>query len=148
MTETLFALGNLVILPFWLLMILLPGWPVTRRVIASPWIAAPPALLYAGLLAAQLGTFTAQPGLGVFTSAAGLASLLAAPGPAATVWLHMLALDLFAGRWAYLDARDGGLNPWLVSPLLFLILMAGPLGLLLYLLARAAVSRPLGAPQR
>jgi hypothetical protein len=140
MTEPLFTLGNLVILPFWLLMLLLPGWAVTRRLIASPWIAAPPALLYALLLVSQLGAFTGQPGLAAFASAAGLASLLGTPGAAATVWLHMLALDLFAGRWAYLDSRDRGLSPWLASPLLFLILMAGPLGLLLYLIVRAALS--------
>jgi hypothetical protein len=139
MTDSLYALGNVIILPFWLLMILLPTWPLTRRVIASPWIAAPPALLYALLLLSQLGTFTGQPGFAAFASAAGLASLLAAPGPAATVWLHLLALDLFAGRWAYLDSRDRGLSPWLVSPLLFLILMAGPFGLLVYLLVRAAL---------
>jgi hypothetical protein len=43
---TVFELCNLVVLPFWLLMVLLPAWTVTRRLIASPWVVAPPAVLY------------------------------------------------------------------------------------------------------
>lgn len=146
MTETLYALGNLVILPFWGLMILLPGWRWTQRIIASPWIAAPPALLYAALL---LSLVSGQgrdvqlnaPSLAAFSTAAGLAGLLNAPGAAATVWLHLLALDLFAGRWAYLDSRERGLSPWLMAPVLFFILMAGPLGLLIYLGVRTVIRR-------
>ena len=43
---TVFELSNLVILPFWILMIFAPAWSVTRRVVASPWIVAPPCVLY------------------------------------------------------------------------------------------------------
>ena len=31
---------------FWLLIILLPRWRLTQRLLASPWIVAPAALLY------------------------------------------------------------------------------------------------------
>jgi hypothetical protein len=69
----------------------------------------------------------------------GIASLLGTPAGAAAGWVHFLAFDLFVGRWAYLDSRERGISAWLVSPVLFFILMAGPLGLLLYLAARWAV---------
>jgi len=135
MTETIFALGNFVVLPFWLLMIFAPGWAWTRRIIASPWIAAPPAILYLlmfGMLAQ--GAAGGPPlDLAVFGSASGVASLLSNPAGATVGWMHFLTFDLFVGRWAYLDSRERGLSPWLMGPVLFAILIAGPLGFLIYL---------------
>jgi hypothetical protein len=56
-------------------------------------------------------------------------------------WAHLLAFDLFVGRWAYLDSRQHDISAWIASPLLFFILMAGPLGFLVYLGGRTAVLR-------
>jgi Domain of unknown function (DUF4281) len=42
----LFELSTIAVLPLWLLMILLPSWPWTRRLMRSPLIAALPAALY------------------------------------------------------------------------------------------------------
>ena len=44
--ELVFQLSSLLVMPFWLLMVLLPTWRWTQRIIASPWIVAPVALLY------------------------------------------------------------------------------------------------------
>lgn len=147
MAETIFALGNLVVLPFWALMILAPGWAGTRRLLASPWIAAPPAVLYLLMFGSiVLGQAGPPFDLAAFGSAAGMAALLSSPEGAAAGWMHFLAFDLFVGRWAYLDSQARGLSPWLMGPVLFAVLMAGPLGLLLYLLLRGrAPSKP--APQ-
>lgn len=131
--EILFNLSNLLILPFWLLMILAPGWRGTQRLMATMWPVVALALIYAGLLLTQLG---GAAGNLLNPTLAGIAGLLGTPAGAATGWVHFLAFDLFVGRWAYLDSRARGLSAWLVSPGLFFILMAGPLGLLLYLLVR------------
>ena len=45
--QLLFALAFPLAAPFWALMILAPGWSVTRRVVASPLIVVPPLLVYA-----------------------------------------------------------------------------------------------------
>jgi hypothetical protein len=133
MMATLFDASFLLVAPFWLLMIALPGWRVTRRVIASPWIAAPAAALYLALVLPGL------PGvLGAVSSPSleAIAPLLGTPEGATVAWVHFLAFDLFVGRWVYLDARARGITPWLTSPLLFLTLMLGPAGLLGHLLVR------------
>ena len=133
MMATVFDASFLLVAPFWLLMIALPGWCVTRRVIASPWIAAPAAALYLALVLPGL------PGvLGAVASPSleAIAPLLGTPEGATVAWVHFLAFDLFVGRWVYLDARGRGITPWLTSPLLFLTLMLGPAGLLGHLLAR------------
>ena len=53
--DQLFELSSLLVMPFWLLMILLPTWSWTRRIIGSPLIAALPALLYAALVLPRVG---------------------------------------------------------------------------------------------
>jgi hypothetical protein len=128
--DTVFQLSNLLVMPFWLLMILLPHWRWSRRIMASLWTAVPAALLYAILVVPNL--------LGLLGELANptldaIAALLGTPSGATIGWVHFLAFDLFVGRWAYLDSRTHGFSAWLVSPILFLVLMFGPLGLLLYL---------------
>jgi uncharacterized membrane protein len=59
----------------------------------------------------------------------------------AVISAHVVALDLFAGRWVYLDGYALGRSPWIMSPILFVVMMLGPLGLLLYLAVRARTPR-------
>ena len=42
---TAFELCGLLALPFWALMVFLPAWSVTRRIVGSPWIVAPAAII-------------------------------------------------------------------------------------------------------
>jgi Domain of unknown function (DUF4281) len=137
--ELLFRLANLGVIPFWALMILLPTWGVTRRVIASPLIALAPALIYLALVAPQIGALL--PALSNPT-AAGVAALLSTPAAATIAWAHFLAFDLLVGRWAYLDGRDRGVHPLVMAPVLALIFMFGPIGYLAHLAARAIAKRP------
>ena len=138
MYDQLFQLSNLLVMPFWLLMIGLPFWGWTKRMIRSPWIAAPAALLYAALVLPQL--------LGLLAELANpqlaqIAAWLGTPAGATIGWIHFLAFDLFVGRWVYLDSRERNISAWLVSPILFAVLMFGPLGLLLYLVVRRFAAR-------
>lgn len=131
--ETIFNLNNLVIMPFWLLMIALPHWRWTQRIMATLWPIVVLALIYAVLLLSQVGGSASSL---LNPTLAGIAGLLGTPAGAVAGWAHFLAFDLFVGRWAYLDSRERGISAWLVSPTLFFILTAGPLGLLLYLAVR------------
>lgn len=136
--ENIFQLSSLLVMPFWLLIIVLPHWGWTRRIMASPWVVAPAALLYTLLVVPSLASLLPQlanPQLGT------IAALLGTPQGATIAWVHFLAFDLFVGRWAYLDSRQRGTSAWIISPVLFLILMVGPLGLLLYLFVRLLPAR-------
>jgi hypothetical protein len=138
----LFRLSNLLVLPLWGLMILLPRWRWTGRIIRSPWVSAAPALLYAALVLPRLGAIwpaISRPTLG------GIATLLGSPEGATIAWVHFLAFDLFVGRWIYLDSQERRLAVWLTAPVLFLTFMFGPLGFVSYLVTRAvATSRESG----
>jgi hypothetical protein len=136
--DTIFALSNLLVMPFWLLMLLVPQWSWTKRLMASLWPVVLVALLYAGLLLSQI-----EPMLATLANPtlSGIAAGLGQPAGATVAWAHLLAFDLFVGRWAYLDSRENDISAWIASPLLFFILMAGPLGFLVYLGGRTAVLR-------
>ncbi len=133
--EILFSLSNLVIMPFWFLMIALPHWSITKRIIGSPLIVVPTALLYAALVLPQ-----AIPIMLSLTNPtlSGIMQMLSTPEAMLAAWAHFITSDLFVGRWAYLESRAQNFSAWLMAPVLFMILMLGPVGLLLYLILRYA----------
>ncbi len=133
MTGVLFSLTFAVAAPFWALMILLPGWSWTRRIIGSPLIVLPVVLIYAMLVLPALGEVfpaVASPTLG------GVRDLLGTADGAAAGWAHLIAFDLFVGRWAWLDSRDRGVPALVMAPVLLLTILLGPLGLGAYLALR------------
>jgi hypothetical protein len=130
----LFSASFLLAAPFWALMVLVPGWSWTRRIIGSPLIVAPPILGYAVLVLTHLsliGPALAEPTLD------GVRGLLGSPVGAAAGWAHFIAFDLFVGRWIYLDSRERRIRPLIMAPVLVLTILLGPLGLLAYLAVRA-----------
>jgi hypothetical protein len=141
--EEVFKLSNLLVAPFWAMMILLPRWRFTTRVMRSPWVALGPAVLYAVLTTPRL--LALAPAL-LRPELPTIAALLSTPVGAAIAWAHFLAFDLFVGRWVYLDGRERGVSAWVTSPVLFLTLLAGPLGFLLHIVARHVVGRATSEP--
>src|SRR5882762_6162065 len=138
----LFRVSNLLVLPFWALIILLPRWRWTARIMRSPFVSAAPALLYAALVLPRLSTIWPAISRPTLT---GIAALLGSPEGATIAWIHFLAFDLFIGRWIFLDSQERRLSALLTAPVLFLTLMLGPLGFLIYLVLRAvARSREAG----
>ena len=141
--ELLFSLVFPLAAPFWALMILAPGWAVTRRVVSSPWIVAPALVGYAAVVLPDLTTVlpaVASPTL------VGVAAFLGTPAGAAAGWAHFIGFDLFVGRWAHLDARERGVPALVMAPVLVLTILLAPLGLLAYLVVRAAVRPRVAAP--
>jgi hypothetical protein len=138
MTGALFSLTFLLAAPFWALMILLPGWSWTRRIIASPLIVLPVVLIYALLVVPAFGEVlpaVASPTLG------GVRELLGTADGAAAGWAHFIAFDLFVGRWSWLDSRERGIPALVMAPVLLLTILLGPLGLAAYLLVRTRYPR-------
>ena len=143
--STLFDLSGLLVLPIWLMMIVLPRWRWTGRLVASPLVSALPALLYAVLVLPRLGeVFPAVLNPSLVT----IAALLGSPAGATIAWAHFLAFDLFVGRWIFLDGRERSVSAWVLAPILFLTLLLGPFGFLLYLGVRAVTGRSGDAGQQ
>jgi hypothetical protein len=133
MTGTLFTLTFAVAAPFWALMILLPRWSWTARIVGSPLIVLPVVAIYAVLVIPAFGSV-----LPVVTSPTldGVRDLLGTANGAAAGWAHIIAFDLFVGRWAWLDSRTRGIPALIMAPVLLLTILLGPIGLLAYLAVR------------
>lgn len=131
--ETLFNISGLFVLPFWLLMIVAPHWRVTLRILKSPFVIIVPVIAYVIFVLPQIGTLLPKV---IAPKLPEISALLGTLEGATIAWMHFLAFDLFVGRWAYLDSRERGISAWLMAPILFFILMLGPLGFLMYLVVR------------
>ena len=144
MSELLFNLAFPLAAPFWALMILAPNWSWTRRIAGSPLIVLPVLACYLAAVLPILPDFAAEmfgPDL------AGVRHLIGTAEGTSLIWAHLIAFDLFIGRWMYLDSRDRGIHPLIVSPILLLTIFLSPFGLLSYLAARSVPAlrrRPVG----
>jgi hypothetical protein len=136
--STIFSAMFLLVAPLWLAMIFAPRWRLTARLVASPFVVLPIALLYAVLVVPRLPELLP---LLLRPELEPIAALLGSAAGATIGWAHFLAFDVFVGRWVFLDARERRISAWIVSPILFVVLMFGPLGFALYLAVRAIRAR-------
>lgn len=134
--EAIFSICNTAVLPGWLLLVVLPRWKWTARLISSVMIPVLLGLVYLYLVITQFGKTA-----GGFGSLSEVQQLFQNPAMLLAGWIHYLAFDLFIGSWEVRDAQRLGLNHLLVIPCLALTFLFGPIGLLLYLLMRWAVKK-------
>jgi hypothetical protein len=145
MTDTLFQLTFYLAAPFWALMILAPRWSVTPRVLASPWVTLLPLAVYLVVALPHFGELwrvVSQPDL------PSLRAFLGQPYGAAAIWAHLVAFDLFLGRWMYFEARSLAVPAVAVSLILLLTIFLSPLGLIAFLAVRSVVGRRSRGPGR
>jgi Domain of unknown function (DUF4281) len=121
----IFNIANLFVLPFWFLMIFLPKWKVSRGVMESYLPFVPLAITYLYLFITSITPENAQALSN--PQVADIARFFADEKAAATGWIHFLVMDLFVGRYIYLDGEKK--NIWTIHSLA-LCLFAGPMGLL------------------
>ena len=139
MIEYLYNGANLFVLPFWLLMVILPSWSVTRKVMASTLPFVPLALAYIYCFINSLDPESMESFANPTLSA--IAALFADERVMATGWIHFVVMDLFVGRWIYWQGQEKGI---FTRHSLALCLFAGPIGLLCHLVTAQVQERWLG----
>jgi hypothetical protein len=143
--ETIFTVANTYALLCWLILALAP-----KRDQILPYVfyggCAILSLTYAGLIIPLMAGLIDPAGAtgSDFTTLAGIMALFDSKGGATIGWIHYLAFDLFVGIWVARNADRRGINRIIQVPMLFFVLMVGPLGLILYLLLRQFVGQKVG----
>jgi hypothetical protein len=136
-----FNVATALALSGWCALVGYPWWPQSARTIVFTIAVALLSALYVYFLI--FARHLDEPGTkirGNFGSLAGVVSLFQSPRVVLAGWIHYLAFDLMVGLFIAADgARIGIAHGWLL-PILFLTLMFGPAGLLLYLAVRVAVT--------
>jgi hypothetical protein len=122
------------VLPFWLLLLLAPGWIWTQRLVNTAFVPLGLATLY--LAFALPGFLLGGIEGGGFMSLEQLARGFQHPPALLAGWVHYLVFDLFIGAWIVRDALRHAIGRLTQSICLIFTLMLGPIGLGLYLIVR------------
>lgn len=145
--QPIFALTNGIALIGWFLLILAPRRPLVLSLVLYAG-AGLLCLIYTALLVGLIGGLLdpgRAPGAGAASltdySVRGLRALFASDGGITVGWTHYLALDLFTGLWIARDGDGKGVGRLIQAPVLLATFLAGPFGLLIWLLIRGAVRR-------
>lgn len=144
MLETVFSLCGALAMLGWLGLAVLPGNRMVVEIIARLAIPGIIGLVYLGTMIMHFGQAPADGGFG---SLAAVKSLFTVDGLLLGGWVHYLAFDLFVGSWEVSDARRRGVPHLLVIPCLLATFMAGPAGLVLYLILRTLMPNKAQAEQ-
>jgi len=143
--ENIYIFSNYGVLPFWILLILLPTSKVTQILVNS--IILPLILSTAYIYVFYQANLLDEPILDIFKLYLDLDSLytiLATESFLLVFWIHFVALSLFLGSWVSRDAVKYNIPKKIVIFPLILIYFTGPAGLVLYWMFRIFYSKKLG----
>lgn len=145
--SSLFGLTNAVAIAGWLVLLLAPRRPLAHSFVLFAAVGLL-CLLYAvllGLLLAKAVDPGALPGAPPFDPASysieGLRRLFLTDAGMVVGWTHYLAFDLFVGLWIARDADLKKVSRLIQTPILLLTFLAGPAGLLIWLIVRERRAR-------
>ncbi len=145
MWGTVFQVTNAVALVGWLLLAFAPRRPLPLTAVLYLGVGLL-CLAYVAMFAGLLGGLVdpvrvagaEQP---FHYDIAGIRNLFGTDGGIVLGWTHYLAFDLFVGLWIAKDADAKRVHRLIQLPILFATFMAGPIGLLLWLIVREPAAR-------
>lgn len=148
MWAALFTVTNLIALAGWLLLVAVPRKPLTLSLILYMCVALL-CLIYAVCFVLFLTGSVAPGGLAGagepgFGSIEQVRALFMSDGGVVIGWTHYLAFDLFTGLWIARDADNKGFGRLFQAPFLVVTALAGPIGLLAWLVLREPAARRQG----
>lgn len=148
---TLFSLTNLVALGAWSLLAFVPRRPVVLSAVlylGVGLLCATYAAMFVALVTGSVDPGRVGPVPKFAYSIRGIRGLFAADAGIVIGWTHYLALDLFTGLWIARDADAKGFGRIWQLPFLLATFLAGPIGLLGWLIVREPAARRAKAGRR
>jgi len=130
--ENIYLIANWGVIPFWLLLIILPNHGVTnffaQSIIAPLFLASAYGFVAYNIFLEGniLDSFELYSGLD------GLYSMFSSEAFLLVFWLHFLAISLFLGTWISRDSQRYMVPRFFVIISLVLTYFTGPVGLLIY----------------
>ena len=134
--ENIYLIANWGIIPFWLLLIILPNHQITNFFVQSVIIPLLLAASYAYLAYNIYLDENILSGFELYSGLDGLYSMFANEAFLLVFWLHFLAISLFTGAWIVRDSRKYLIPKIVTIPSLTLTYFTGPIGLVFYWFVR------------
>ena len=143
--ENIYLWTNLGILPFWLMIVIIPNSKITQILVNS--IILPLILSTAYVYVIYQSILLEESILDIFQlylSLDNLYTVFATESFLVLFWIHFLALNLFLGSWISRDAVKYNISRKITLFPLILVYFTGPLGLVLYWFFRVFYAKKLG----
>ena len=143
--ENIYLWINFGILPFWLMLIIIPNSKFTQFFVNSIILPLILTTIYVYIIyQAILLEEPISEIIKIYLSLDNLYTVFATESFLLVFWLHFVALSLFLGSWVSRDAIRYNMPRRLVFVPLVLIYLTGPVGLVLYWMIRIFYSKKLG----
>ncbi len=135
--DLVFTIANFSTAPAWVLLLTVPRFKGTERLVHSVLMPLLLGVAYALLLFTDMG----GGGDASMLTLKGVMAIFDKPQTTIAAWIHYLVFDLFVGAWIVRDAERRQMSRLLVAPSLVATWFFGPVGLLMYLGAGALLGR-------
>ena len=142
--ENIYLWINFGILPFWLMLIILPNSKFTQFFVNSIILPLILTTIYVYIIYQTI--LLDEPIseiIKIYLSLDNLYTVFATESFLLVFWLHFLTLNLFLGSWISRDGVKYNMSRGLVSVPLILVYFTGPLGLVLYWIIRVFYAKRL-----
>ena len=134
--ENIYLVANWGVIPFWLLLILVPHNKLTNFLVQSIIVPLLLATSYSYLSYNLYLEGNIFDSFELYSGLDGLYSMFANETLLLVFWLHFLAISLFTGTWIVRDSRKYLIPKIIIIPSLVLTYFSGPVGLVIYWLVR------------
>ena len=130
--ENIYLIANWGVIPFWLLLIILPNHSLTNfftQSVIAPLILATGYAYLSYIVFLEGSIFDA---FELYRGLDGLYSMFSNEVFLLIFWLHFLAISLFLGSWIVRDSKKYLIPRIIIIPSLILTYFTGPIGLVVY----------------
>ena len=143
--ENIYLWVNFCILPFWIMLIIIPNSRLTQIFVNS--IVLPLVLATTYIYVIYQAIILDESMIDIFKLFLSLENLyivFSSESFLLVFWIHFLALNLFLGSWVSRDGVKYNISRSLIFLPLILIYFTGPVGLVLYWLIRVFYAKKIG----
>jgi hypothetical protein len=130
--ENIYLFANWGVVPFWLLLILMPNHNITKffsHSIVAPLLLAVAYIFIVRQIILEENTFE---GFKLYLGLDGLNEVYSNESLRLVFWLHFLAISLFVGAWIVRDGERHMIPKIFSSSCVAITYFTGPLGILIY----------------
>jgi len=139
--ENIYLVVNWGVVPFWLLLILMPNHNITKffsHSIIAPLLLGIAYVFVTRQIILEQNTFA---GFKLYLSLESLGKVYSNESLRLVFWLHFLSISLFVGAWIARDSERHKIPKVLSAPCILITYFTGPLGIVIYWFIRIFYAR-------
>ena len=139
--ENIYLFANWGVIPFWLLLLLMPNHSITKffsHSIIAPLLLASAYIYVARQIFSEGNMFV---GFKLYLSIDGLKEIYSNESILLVFWLHFLAISLFVGAWIARDSERYMVPKVISAPCILITYFTGPVGIVIYWFCRIFYSK-------